>query len=29
MGFLVVCKNEDDPMKNEGARVVSTLFIDF
>ena len=24
-----VCKNEEDPIKNEGARVVTTLFIDF
>ena len=29
MGFLVACKNEEDPMKNEGARVDTTLFIDF
>ena len=29
MNFLVVCKNEEDPIKNEGARVVTTLFIDF
>ena len=29
MCFLVACKNEEDPMKNEGARVVTTLFIDF
>ena len=29
MSFLVACKNEEDPMKNEGARVVTTLFIDF
>ena len=29
MGFLVACKNEEDPIKNEGARVVITLFIDF
>ena len=29
MGFVVACKNEDDPIKNEGARVVATLFIDF
>ena len=29
MGFLVACKNEEDPIKNEGARVVTTLFIDF
>ena len=25
MGVLVACKNEEDPMKNEGARVVTTL----
>ena len=29
MGFLVACKNKEDPIKNEGARVVTTLFIDF
>ena len=29
MAFLVTCKNERDPIKNEGARVVTTLFIDF
>ena len=29
MGFLVACKNERAPIKNEGARVVTTLFIDF
>ena len=29
MGFLVACKNEEDLIKNEGARVVTTLFIDF
>ena len=29
MGVLVGCKNEEDPLKNEGARVVTTLFIDF
>ena len=29
MGFLVACKNEGDPIKNEGARVVTTLFINF
>ena len=27
MGFLVACKNEEDPIKNEGARVVTALFI--
>ena len=29
MGFLVACKNEEVPIKNEGARVVPTLFINF
>ena len=29
MGFLVACRNEEDPIKNEGARVVTTLFINF
>ena len=29
MGVLVACKNEKDPIKNEDARVVTTLFIDF
>ena len=29
MGLLVVCKNEEDPIKNEGAGVVTTLFINF
>ena len=29
MGVLVACKNEEDPIKNEGARVVTTFFIDF
>ena len=29
MGVLVACKNEEDPIKNEGARVVTTLFIEF
>ena len=29
MGLLVACKNEVDPIKNEGARVVTTLFINF
>ena len=29
MSFIVACKNEEDPIKNEGARVVTTLFIDF
>ena len=29
MGLHVACKNEEDPIKNEGARVVTTLFINF
>ena len=29
MVVLVTCKNEEDPIKNEGARVATTLFIDF
>ena len=29
MSFLVACKNEEDQIKNEGTRVVTTLFIDF
>ena len=29
MGVLVACKNEENSIKNEGARVVTTLFIDF
>ena len=28
MGVLVACKNEEDPIKNEGNREVTTLFID-
>ena len=27
MGLLVACKKEEDPIKNEGARVVTTYFI--
>ena len=29
MGLLVACKNEGDPIKHEGARVVTTFFINF
>ena len=29
MGLLVACMNETDPIKNEGARVVTTLLINF
>ena len=25
MGVLVTCKNEEDPFKNKGARVVTTV----
>ena len=27
MSFLVACKNEEDPIKNEGARMVTKLLI--
>ena len=26
---LAICKNEEDPIKNESTRVVTTLYIDF
>ena len=29
MSALVACKNKEDPIENEGGRVVTTLFIDF
>ena len=29
MVVFVTCKNEEDPVKNEGARVVTTLSINF
>ena len=29
MVILVTCKNEEDPIKNEGARVFTTLYINF
>ena len=29
MVVLVTCSNEEDPIKNEGPRVVTTLSIDF
>ena len=29
MDFVVACKNEEDPIKNDRARVVTTLFINF
>ena len=27
--IIVTCKNEEDSIKNEGARVITTLYIDF
>ena len=29
MVVLVTCKNEEDPIKNKGAKLVTTLSIDF
>ena len=29
MVVLITYKNEEDPIKNEGSRVVTRLFIDF
>ena len=29
MVVLVTCKNEEDPIKNEGTRVFSTLYNNF
>ena len=29
MVVLLTCKNEEDPIKNKGARVFTTLYIDF
>ena len=29
MVVLVTCKNEEDPIKKEGARVFTTLYINF
>ena len=29
MVVLLTCKNKDDPIKSEGARVFTTLYIDF
>ena len=29
MVILVTCKNEEDPIKNEGARVATMLYVDF
>ena len=29
MDVLVTCKNEEDPIKNRGARAFTTLYINF
>ena len=29
MVFLVTCKNEEDPIKNEGTIVAKRLYVDF
>ena len=29
MGVLKTCKNDEDLIQNEGARVITTLFVDF
>ena len=29
MVVLLTCKNKEDPIKNEGARVLTRLYIDF
>ena len=29
MIVLLTCENKEDPIKNEGARVFTTLYIDF
>ena len=29
MVVLLTCKNKEDPIKKEGARVFTTLYIDF
>ena len=29
MAVLLTCKNKEDPIKTEGARVFTTLYIDF
>ena len=29
MVVLLTCKNKEDPIKNEGARVFTSLYIDF
>ena len=29
MVVLITCKNEEDPIQNEGVRVLKTLYIDY
>ena len=29
MAVVVTCENKEEPIKNEGARVFTTLFINF
>ena len=29
MIVLITCKNEEDPIKNEGTRVLTRLYVDF
>ena len=29
MNVLITCKNEEDPIKNRGARVFTTLYVNF
>ena len=29
MVVLLICKNKEDTFKNEGARVITTLYIDY
>ena len=29
MGYLITCKYEEDPIKNRGARVFTTLYVNF
>ena len=29
MVILVTCKNKEDPIKNEGTRVLTRLYVDF
>ena len=29
MYFIFTCKNKDDPIKNEGTRIIAAIYIDF